>query len=293
MARFSERVGAVSPSTTLQVESMNDELRNSLWNLFFDLYNESDSGYWRRIATHIARDFRKVPVDDLPLHDWELCGWVKKYFFSLPWHGAYDLTEFLVHNHQQMTTIRHGYDVVSTHRINSERFTYAVNHILERELSGFRFIQGALAPITTKEEVDEINAAAEAAAKFGLAGAREHIRASVDLLGKKPKPDFRNAIKEAISAVESVAKSISKADSGGLEGALKELCAKTEIHGALQAGLLKLYGYTSDEKGIRHALLDQPNVGFAEAKYMIVSCSAFVHYLIQKAEGAGLLVGKK
>jgi hypothetical protein len=85
---------------------------------------------------------------------------------------------------------------------------------------------------------------------------------------------------------------VAQSDSATLDGALKELCAKTEIHGALQAGFSKLYGYISDEKGIRHALLDQPNVGFAEAKYMIVSCSAFVHYLIQKAEEARLVTKK-
>jgi hypothetical protein len=45
----------------------------------------------------------------------------------------------------------------------------------------------------------------------------------------------------------------------------------------------------SDESGIRHALLHEPNIGFIEAKYMIVSCSAFVDYLIQKADQSGLL----
>jgi hypothetical protein len=54
---------------------------------------------------------------------------------------------------------------------------------------------------------------------------------------------------------------------------------------------VKLYGYTSDDSGIRHAILDQPTVGFDEAKFMIVSCSAFVNYLIAKAGAVGLLKG--
>lgn len=290
MPRFSERIGAINSSKALQVDSISDELRNSLWNLFLELYDDTDNHYWRRVASHVARYFRKVASDELPSHDHQLRNWVKNYFLDLPWYGAYDLTEFLVHNHREMTTVSYGYgEHVRHHRVDSEGFIRAVNHILERELSGFRFVQGTLAPITTKEEIEEIDSAADKAGKFGFAGAREHIRAAVDLLGKKPDPDYRNSIKEAISAVESIAKQISKSDSATLDGALKELCAKSEIHGALQAGFLRLYGYTSDEKGIRHALLDQPNVGFTEAKYMIVSCSAFVHYLIQKAEEAGLL----
>lgn len=292
MARFSERIGALEAPKALQVDTMSDQLRNSLWNLVLELYDDGQQRrYWRRVATHIARYFHNVPVDGLPFHDRELRRWVKDLFFSLPWYAAYDITEFIVHNYREMTTISYGYgDHVSHHQIDTERFIRAVNHILERELSGFRFVQGTLAPITTKEEIDEIDAAA--AAKFGLPGARERICTALELLGKKPNPDYRNTAKEAISAVESVVKQITKSESATLDGALKELCSKSEIHGALQAGFSKLYGYTSDESGIRHALLDQPNIGFSEAKYMIVSCSAFVHYLIQNADQADLLSGK-
>lgn len=164
----------------------------------------------------------------------------------------------------------------------------AVNRILERELSGFRFLQGTLVPITNATEIEEIDSAVVTAQKFGFAGAWEHIRTALDLLGKKPTPDYRNAIKEAICAVESVAKQIVGADSATLDAALKELSKKTDIHGALSSAFSKLYDYTSDESGIRHAILEEPNVGFAEAKYMIVSCSAFVNFLIQKADAAGL-----
>lgn len=290
MVRFSERIGAVKPATALQVDAISKELRNSLWNLFLELYEDGQNRrYWCRVASHIARFFRKVPVDELPSRDHQLCEWVKEYFFSLPWYAAYDLIEFLVHNHREMTTISYGYgDHQSHHRVDSERLMTAVNRILERELSGFRFLQGTLVPITNTTEIEEIDSAVVTARKFGFAGAREHIRTALDLLGKKPTPDYRNAIKEAICAVESVAKKIVGADSATLDAALKELSKKTDIHGALSSGFSKLYGYTSDESGIRHAILEAPNVGFAEAKYMIVSCSAFVNFLIQKADAAGL-----
>ncbi|WGS63939.1 hypothetical protein [Marinitoga aeolica] len=53
----------------------------------------------------------------------------------------------------------------------------------------------------------------------------------------------------------------------------------------------KLYGYTSDEKGIRHALLEgeSTNISFDEAKFMLVSCSAYVNYLIEKVSKIGLI----
>lgn len=282
MTRFSQRVGATPQLTSIQIDSMSAELQNSLWNLMHDLY-QNDNKDWLRVAAHVAKYFRKVPVDELSKYDFQCRDWMKAYFYGLNWHGAYDLIEFIVHNHRNMTP---------NHRVDPQRIIDAVNIILERELSGYRFIEGVLAPISNKTEADEIEAAIASAQKSGLKGASIHIRSSIELLGKKPTPDYRNAIKEAISAVESVAKQIVGADVATLDGALKELSDKSDVHGALKAGFSKLYGYTSDENGIRHSILEEPNVGFAEAKYMVVSCSAFVHYLIQKAESAGLLKQK-
>jgi hypothetical protein len=46
--------------------------------------------------------------------------------------------------------------------------------------------------------------------------------------------------------------------------------------------LLKIYGYSSDEGGIRHALTGVSNIDHADAKFMIVSCSAFCNFMIEK-----------
>jgi hypothetical protein len=59
----------------------------------------------------------------------------------------------------------------------------------------------------------------------------------------------------------------------------------------LKAGFNSLYGFTSDEKGIRHPLLELPsaNVDETDALFMIGACAAFVSYLINKSRAAGLL----
>lgn len=47
----------------------------------------------------------------------------------------------------------------------------------------------------------------------------------------------------------------------------------------------KLYGYTSDANGIRHANgLGEGDSTFEEAKYMLICCSAFVNYLKENFE---------
>ncbi len=67
---------------------------------------------------------------------------------------------------------------------------------------------------------------------------------------------------------------------------MKEVEARIGLHGALKEGFSNLYGYTSSAEGIRHALLDESELSFEDAKFMLVSCSAFVNYLIVKAEKA-------
>ena len=46
--------------------------------------------------------------------------------------------------------------------------------------------------------------------------------------------------------------------------------------------LEKIYFYTNSEGGLRHSLLDESKVDQADAKFMLVSCSAFVNYIISK-----------
>jgi hypothetical protein len=165
--------------------------------------------------------------------------------------------------------------------------------LLEREHAGYRFVNGLLSPITDPVEITEIEQAAKRAALAGLDGVREQIAQAVVLFGQRPTPDYRNAVKEAISAVEGVVKLINGSRSGGLSDALEAVSAKIEMHPALKLGLEKLYGYTSNEDGIRHPILEEANVDEAEARFMVVTCSAFVNFLIVRADAAGLLARPK
>jgi len=68
-----------------------------------------------------------------------------------------------------------------------------------------------------------------------------------------------------------------------LGNTLKKLEANgVMIHSAMKAGFEKMYGYTSDADGIRHGGIDFTNAPAEDAKYMLISCSAFVNYLVEK-----------
>jgi hypothetical protein len=55
-----------------------------------------------------------------------------------------------------------------------------------------------------------------------------------------------------------------------------------KISDTLKVAFDKLYAYTNDKNGIRHATMSDEIVSIDEAKFMLVSCCAFVTYLISK-----------
>jgi hypothetical protein len=112
-------------------------------------------------------------------------------------------------------------------------------------------------------------------------------------VSKRPDPDYRNSIKESISAVEALVKQLSGETGGGITKALAVLEKKIRFHGAFKAAVEKLYAYTSDEGGIRHPILEESTVGYDEAKFMLVTCSALVHFMIAKASEARMFSRSK
>jgi hypothetical protein len=153
-----------------------------------------------------------------------------------------------------------------------DTFATACNNVLQREMSAYRVVAGRVTRVTEEEQIAEI----EKAALSEKEGVRLHIQRSLDLLSSRTNPDYRNSIKESISAVESVVSSSLGDERGTLGQLLKKL---DDIHPALKSGFSSLYGYTSDEGGIRHALLESDSVTYEEAMFFLVSCSAFVNYV--------------
>lgn len=156
--------------------------------------------------------------------------------------------------------------------------TKEFNRIFEKEFVGYRFINNIITPITDKIEIKEIETGLDI--KFG--GCRSHIHKALAFLSDRETPDYKNSIKESISAVEAICKIIVGDENSELNKALKKLKEKgLNIHPALEQAWNKLYAYTCDEGGVRHSeKAFESNVTFEEAKYMLVSCCAFVNYLI-------------
>ncbi len=227
-----------------------------------------DPLHWRK-RLEVLFQFLHWPVDELTYSWSNESIRLKKWYFdeSREWYDVYDLVDFI--------------PSLVDHPGNRASLLQRLNQSLQVEVSPYRIVDGVLTAITDPIEIAAIEDAMRAGDRFS--GARAHVVRSMQLLAQRPEPDFRNAIKEAISAVESTLKIVTGKGHADLSDALSDFRSKYPIHGALFTGLEKLYGYTSNEHGLRHALLEaQANVGFVEAKFMIVACAAFMNYLVAR-----------
>lgn len=205
----------------------------------------------------------KRPTDTIDQYWQECYARLRSYFFQAKWYEVYDFIEFVA--------------MYGPERQRA-KFIETANSYLERENSAYRFVGNQIAEITSVEEIEAVEAALSITDEFR--GARTHLSAALAMLSDRKNPDFRNSIKESISAVESLARKISKDESGTLGTILRELERSKKLHPALKSAFSSLYGYTSDAEGIRHSLLDEGSLTKADAKFMLVCCSAFINYAL-------------
>ena len=228
-------------------------------------------GSSRIMVQKLWQDFFKRSLDETNNYLWSITYEViRTYYFKSEWYQVYDFLEFMANNY---------HDEVA----NREFMDYC-NSILESELSVYRFVGGRITQITSEQEISEI----EEALTTPLDAVRIHLKSALDLLSDRQAPDYRNSIKESISAVEAICKKITEDSKATLGQCLKKVEDTIGLHPALKSSFSSLYGYTSSAEGIRHALMDAPSLDFDDAKFMLVSCSAFVNYLTSKASKAGI-----
>ncbi len=154
---------------------------------------------------------------------------------------------------------------------------------MEEEFSGYRFLDNIIVPLTSQDELSEIEDALYAPSPVAT-----HVQRALEMLSDKEQPDYRNSIKESVSAVESMVNLISGVQNPSLRAALPKLEERLghKLHGAKRQALLSLYGWASQEA--RHGLLEESHLTQEDARFALIVCSAFVNYLRAKEANAGI-----
>jgi hypothetical protein len=272
VAKFSQRYGHTPLEHAFQREAIDELLRTKLWNLLkvgiWDRYEKGEYHYpelsqridalARRLWFHFFnRDLDGLPAFHSHYGDKGAYDLLKHFFFSGKWYEVYDFLEEISKDQS---------------RVLDTKLREWINQELETHNAAYRFVGETIVEITDENEIGAI----EDGLSHSDAPVREHLAAAVRMLSDREAPDYRNAVKEAISAVEAACRIVTGQPSATLGDALKKI---SNIHPAFARAFSQLYGYTSDASGIRHSLTDEPDVSYADAKFMVVACAAFVSYL--------------
>lgn len=284
MSSFAERLGLREVRSVIQTDTLDADTRVELWNVtntFRRILYDAMRDHYEPTHDHVtaaiwAWEFRS-PADEQP-QDAALWNMIKQRIIKAAWFDALDVIEALVKYADRYKQARTSGLPTAIAAAYNDRF--------ESYLVGYRFIGLELTPIETSGQATAVSEAIDDTKN--ISGARHHLQRAVDLLADRQTPDYPNSIKESISAVEAVCVAVT--GEATLGAALKKLKgAGVSIHPALEGAWSKMYGWTSDASGIRHGAIEAPDADQALAKYMLVTCSAFVSHIIEVGRKAKLL----
>jgi hypothetical protein len=223
--------------------------------------------------TRLWVDHYKLRITTKPSGYFDWVQFINNRLKSGPWYEVYDFIDYALENFPfGFASERSAEDPLGREK---ELFKSLCNRFLEREMSAWRIVGNQVSRLTSEEEIEAVEKAVTLKGPI-----RTHLTTSLGLMSDRKNPDYRNSIKESISAVEAICCQITGKPNADLHMALNTLEKKgIRLHGALKKAFDNLYGYTSDADGIRHKLMDDPQTDFEDAKFMLVSCSAFVNLL--------------
>lgn len=259
---FSDRTGHENVNTNMQLETLDDRTRVFIFNELKKNINDVYVGY---NGENDFANFIMTNVYTLETQPYigkkDVIKAIRETVLGDSYHAVLSVVEYIcrtIFSYSKTTTIFSDFD-----------------KLFEREYVGYRFVAGRITPIISTDEIDAIEESINNSEEI-ISG---HFIKALEKMSDRESPDYENSIKESISAVEAMCNVIMGKEAT-LEESLKRIEQKIYIHPALKDSFRKLYAYTSDATGIRHAgKMDGEKATFEEAKFMLVSCSAFVNYL--------------
>lgn len=270
---FGQSIGVEPLPSQLALGEVSQELAASLWAVIYgdmnrtqnDDYHPSRIGKpWTGIVASWSVYHEHRPIDEISNTFDRNVAHFKSIIFSRDYVKVFNFIQFLI------------------------RYQHCPDHVFEgieyallNCRAAYRLVDRTVVPISTEEEAQAISHAFAVAAKHKAQGPRTHLQASAKHL---TAGDWSGAIRESVHAVEAAAKAV-EPEANELGPALSRLEKRQAINPAMKRAFGALYGFSSDEKGIRHSLVydEKANVSEADAMFMFGACAAFVSYLLSNS----------
>ena len=270
---FSQRTGLVSIPPQLALGKVSDELRRLLWYavhsdletcLKWGSHHQFVSDYWVDILRDVnVRVMKKMP-DEFGKEASQNIKALRAIFETYSIGSLFDFVEFLLSHWQTPMSLK-----------ASLASAFVEARAAYRVVDAKRIIA-----VGNEHQADSIIGALIATSAQGARGSRAHL---IEAAACLRVGEWADSVRESIHAVEAIAVDIAP-DNRTLGSALSEIEKQGHLHGALKTAFSNLYGYTSDEEGVRHALVlsEKANVDEADALFMLGACASFVTFLTMR-----------
>lgn len=276
---FSQAQGYEPLPRQMKLEELSREARTRFWNVLYEqAYDQSGFSYrhrdlkgvWHRLIRSVHAEFFGSPSDEWNERFDRFTSFYRPFLLASPFNKVFDLLTFLMRRKEC-----------------PPEFIQEIGKIFRDCRLAYRLDESyppTIYPAATPQEGEATIEALQQLREAGLVGAQQHLANASACINSG---DWAGGVRESIHAVESVARQVAPGDEKALGSALQKLEDEGVLqHRALRKAFEALYGYTSDEQGIRHALLEQgaPNVGLDEAVFMLGACASFASYLCRKQQ---------
>lgn len=270
---FSDRTGLAALGTEIQINDFSEGTRTFLQNQLLSLldvhirnnsYDLDVNDFMLMIANkafNLEADSRKFYSKD------QIYNIISSVFKKGEYYEILDLIEFF--SEKISFYIQNQY-------FEKEDYCRFFNSRFEEEFVGYRFVDGVIVQSIDEEANKSIEDAAST--KYDIVN--KHISKAVNYLSGANR-DAENSIKESVAAVEYLCNVLAGTKSFELSKAIDALDKKKRLHPCMKSMIEKLYGFASDEEGIRHSTkAGITKVSFNDGLFILVTCSAFINYAL-------------
>jgi hypothetical protein len=250
-------------------------LRLEYWSRILEplSYIDKDARYSKSDTAILGR---KSLLDDLcillhiesneNMHDsWFCTDELKNLIMDTPWYHFYDIIEGVA---KQVSEIEDVFYPLF--------YKDNVNKVLENNLITWRIDDTGFLVRASLEDLQEKTEEVENIFQQGFPAALQHLRKARRFITNRPL-DPENAIKEAVSAIESYGRALYP-NTSTLGDVIKEI-RKTPFPSLILSMIEKFYAFASAEPGVRHGSSVSSKIDLADADFCLYISVAFADYL--------------
>lgn len=251
------------------------------------LLDFASKGYVRDIADiyrETCRITRQQVNSMIDVKEEQIPSRVQTYLFEMDWPQVFNFCERL-YSVLAMSTEQDGYSpqygppgkTLEEVRLEIQK---EIQYIFEEENLDYDFVDGKVVRASTTHTANLIGKAGVALADPNLSEARIHFRKAQNFFKDKERPDYRNAAKEAVCAVEAAAKKLFPGEGSTMDDVVKRLQKERILDPTIAKSFTGIYAFRNSGKGVSHGEGSGGEATQAIAEFVLDSAASQILLLV-------------